>query len=98
MRGCYYEYGCTKFKQKMIDKEAKEIEKAFLELDKLFLRGKEHRIYQVMLASLDKFLITNSLKITFGNQKRAAKLLGINRNTLRAKIKKLGISVEETKS
>ena len=81
----------------MIDDEAKEIEKAFLELDRLFLRERERRIYQVMLSALDKFLITNSLKITYGNQKRAAKLLGINRNTLRAKIKKLGISVKEAK-
>ncbi len=81
----------------MTDEEAKEIEKALLELDRLFLKGKEGKIYQVMLAALDKSLITNALRITYGNQKRAARLLGINRNTLRAKIKKLGISVQEAK-
>ncbi len=81
----------------MIEKEAKKIEKAFLELDRLFLRGKEGKIYQVMLQALDKSLIMNTLKITFGNQIKAARLLGINRNTLRAKIKKLGISLDEVK-
>jgi DNA-binding protein Fis len=50
-----------------------------------------------MLDAMDKSLITNTLVITFGNQIKAARLLGINRNTLRAKIKKLGISIDEVK-
>lgn len=80
-----------------MEEEAREIEKALLELDRLFLKGKEGRIYRVMLESLEKSLIQNTLKITFGNQLKAAKLLGINRNTLRSKIKKLGISLEQIK-
>lgn len=82
----------------MIEKEAEKIEKAFLELDRLFLKGQEGRIYQVMLEALDKSLIVNTLKITFGNQIKAARLLGINRNTLRTKIRKLKISIDEVKS
>jgi DNA-binding protein Fis len=82
----------------MMDDEAREIEKALLELDRIFLKGKEGRIYHVMLDALDKSLITNTLAITFGNQIKAARLLGINRNTLRAKIKKLGISLDEVKT
>jgi len=82
----------------MMDDEAREIEKALLELDRIFLKGKEGRIYHVMLDALDKSLITNTLVITFGNQIKAARLLGINRNTLRAKIKKLGISLDEVKT
>jgi DNA-binding protein Fis len=81
----------------MMDEEAKEIEKALLELDRMLLKGKEGRIYHVMLDALDKSLITNTLLITFGNQIKAARLLGINRNTLRTKIKRLGISLEEVK-
>jgi len=80
-----------------MDEEAKEIEKALLELDRMLLKGKEGRIYHVMLDALDKSLITNTLLITFGNQIKAARLLGINRNTLRTKIKRLGISLEEVK-
>ncbi len=81
----------------MMDEQAKEIEKALMELDRMFLKGKEGKIYHIMLDALDKSLITNTLTITFGNQIKAARLLGINRNTLRAKIKKLGISLSEVK-
>jgi len=82
----------------MMDEEAKEIEKALLELDRMLLKGKEGKIYHIMLDALDKSLITNTLLITFGNQIKAARLLGINRNTLRVKIKKLGISLREAKT
>ena len=82
----------------MIDDKAKEIEKALLELDRMFLKEQEGKIYHIMLDALDKSLIKNTLSVTFGNQIKAARLLGINRNTLRAKIKKLGISLNEVKS
>ena len=81
----------------MIDEKAKEIEKALLELDRMFLKGEEGKIYHIMLDALDKSLIRNMLMVTFGNQVKAARLLGINRNTLRAKIKRLGISLSEAK-
>lgn len=82
----------------MMDEEAEKIEKALAELDRMFLKGKEGKIYHIMLDALDKSLIRNTLIITFGNQIKAARLLGINRNTLRAKIKKLGISLSEVKT
>jgi len=82
----------------MNDDKAKEIEKAFQELDRVFLKGQEGKIYRVMLNALEKSLIKDTLLVTFGNQIKAARLLGVNRNTLRAKIKKLGISLDEVKS
>jgi two-component system nitrogen regulation response regulator GlnG len=48
-------------------------------------------IYTMVLHRVEKPLITLVLKRTEGNQVRAAGLLGINRNTLRKKIKELGI-------
>jgi two-component system nitrogen regulation response regulator GlnG len=48
-------------------------------------------IYSMVLQRVEKPLITLVLKRTEGNQVRAANLLGINRNTLRKKIKELGI-------
>jgi len=48
-------------------------------------------IYSMVLQRVEKPLITLVLKKTEGNQVRAASLLGINRNTLRKKIKDLGI-------
>jgi two-component system nitrogen regulation response regulator GlnG len=48
-------------------------------------------IYSMVIQRVEKPLITLVLKKTEGNQVRAANLLGINRNTLRKKIKELGV-------
>lgn len=50
-------------------------------------------IYSLVIQRVEKPLITHVLRKTNGNQVRAAALLGINRNTLRKKIKGLGIKV-----
>jgi len=46
------------------------------------------------IAAFEKPLIEHALKRTRGNQLRAAKVLGINRNTLRKRIVELGIEPE----
>src|SRR4030042_1135608 len=48
-------------------------------------------LYYTVLSEVEKSLIAIVLKETGGNQLRAAKTLGINRNTLRAKIKEYKI-------
>jgi two-component system nitrogen regulation response regulator GlnG len=48
-------------------------------------------IYDMVIQRVEKPLLTLVLRKTEGNQVRAAQLLGINRNTLRKKIKELGI-------
>jgi len=47
--------------------------------------------YNVAISWIEKPLIEEALKITKGNNVKAAKLLGIHRNTLRMKIKSLAI-------
>ena len=47
-----------------------------------------HGIYSMVIESVEKTLIEEILKRTQGNQSEAAEMLGINRNTLRAKMKK----------
>ena len=50
-------------------------------------------LYQRVLKEIQKPLILQSLSATKGNQIKAAKLLGLNRNTLRKKIRELDIQV-----
>lgn len=49
--------------------------------------------YHSAIEAMERSLIEETLERTFGNQLKAAKLLDINRNTLRNKIKKFGIEV-----
>lgn len=48
-------------------------------------------LYDAVLSEVEKSLISIVLRETEGNQLKAAKALGINRNTLRAKIKEYKI-------
>jgi len=48
-------------------------------------------LYNAVISEVERSLISIVLKETVGNQLKAAKTLGINRNTLRAKIKEYKI-------
>ena len=50
-------------------------------------------IYERIIREVEKPLLTAALTATRGNQIRAAELLGLNRNTLRSRIKLLNIQV-----
>jgi DNA-binding protein Fis len=67
-----------------------KIEEAFVTLQK-------GRIYRVLIDDAEKTLIEKALERSFGNKILAAKILGINRNTIRTKIKKLNIDVTKYK-
>ena len=56
--------------------------------------GEEGVLYERALAELERPLIRLTLAETRGNQIRAAALLGLNRNTLRKKIREHGIGVQ----
>ncbi|MGH7910028.1 MAG: sigma-54-dependent transcriptional regulator [Thermodesulfobacteriota bacterium] len=53
-------------------------------------------IYDLIMRSVEKPLIEAVLKITKGNKKKAAKILGINRNTLAKKLDDFGIHLEDS--
>ncbi len=61
--------------------------------DELFSE-KKGVLYKSVLEAIEKPLIEQTLERTEGNQLKAARILGINRNTMRAKIKKLGINTQ----
>ncbi|NBB71016.1 MAG: hypothetical protein GVY33_11975 [Alphaproteobacteria bacterium] len=50
-------------------------------------------LYLEVLQEIERPLILETLSVTRGNQLRAAHILGLNRNTLRKKIKDLDIDV-----
>ena len=57
-------------------------------------RFESFNLYDMVIPEVEKSLIMMVLKETKGNQIKASHLLGINRNTLRSKIKKLGIKAK----
>jgi Fis family transcriptional regulator, factor for inversion stimulation protein len=47
-----------------------------------------HGIYEMVIAHVERALLTSILDRSNGNQTHAAEMLGLNRNTLRAKLAK----------
>ena len=60
-------------------------------------REKEGALYKSIIQAIEKPLIENTLERTAGNQLKASRILGINRNTMRSKIRKLGIDAKKWK-
>ena len=54
-------------------------------------------LHETFVTKFEKPLISAVLKQTRGNQIKAAKVLGFNRNTLRKKINKLEIKVKKVR-
>lgn len=68
-----------------------------LELQNILLQTKDGEVYKSVVEEVEKPLIESALERADGNQLKAAKILGINRNTLRTKIKKLNINAKKWK-
>ncbi len=77
----------------------KELENTLTKmLDPLFadiLRFSGRGVHSNLLGKIEKFLIRKAFTETGGNQVRAAKLLGVSRNTLRNRIDKYNLTVSE---
>jgi DNA-binding protein Fis len=61
------------------------------ELESFLYNQKRGVIYKAVIETIEKPLIERALERSEGNQLKAARILGINRNTIRSKIKKYGI-------
>lgn len=55
-------------------------------------------MYRSILDAVEKPLIEHALERSEGNQLKAARILGINRNTMRSKIKRLSIDTNQWKT
>ncbi|HEX28923.1 TPA: sigma-54-dependent Fis family transcriptional regulator, partial [Candidatus Poribacteria bacterium] len=62
-------------------------------LDEVFERAIDLEGEESLMGWLEREMIVRALRRTGGNQSKAAKLLGMNRNTLRSKMKSYGISI-----
>jgi two-component system nitrogen regulation response regulator GlnG len=96
-RACVLSSGAViEKKDLLIDEESSGSIKDFLE-EKLkrylkdMTKATNCNIYDTVLSEVEKALITIVLRETRGNQLKTAKVLGINRNTLRTKIKEYKI-------
>ena len=68
------------------------------ELCESLYNEKRGMLYKTVVERVEKPLFELVLERTGGNQLKAAGILGINRNTMRAKIRKLGIDVSQWKN
>ena len=50
-----------------------------------------HGIYEMVIAHVERALLSSMLERSNGNQTQAAEMLGLNRNTLRAKLAKYNL-------
>jgi len=74
-----------------------EVREYVKHLEDGFMPNRVQKLYPLIIGRVERTVIETTLERTFGNQLKAAKILGINRNTLRTKIKKLGINIEKWK-
>jgi len=68
-----------------------------IELGRSLYDEKKGSLYKAIMDVVEKPLIEFALERTEGNQMKAARILGINRNTIRVKIKRLGIHADKWK-
>jgi DNA-binding protein Fis len=77
------------------DSDIKKLIEERIESVKNYMSGfpemKGFSLYDIIISDVEKAMISSVLRETKGNQFKASKILGINRNTLRKKIKDLKI-------
>lgn len=74
------------------------LEETVVEMEGLLYEEKRGAIYKAILEKVERPLIERALKRTDGNQLKAARILGINRNTMRSKIRRLNIDAGKCKA
>ncbi len=90
--------GLIKIIKRSQQDQQESLGKRILRLNTLLLKEKSGQLYDSIITEIEKPLIESVLKETEGNQLKAAKILGINRNTLHVKLRKLGIKLSDFKT
>jgi Fis family transcriptional regulator len=68
-----------------------DIDQVISEINELFFKENEGRVYRFLTDSIEKPLLIKLMEYTKNNQLKASEILGINRNTLRSKLRKHGL-------
>ncbi|MCF7892111.1 MAG: hypothetical protein K9L87_03340 [Candidatus Omnitrophica bacterium] len=89
--------GALKIIQKSNDDQDDLVNKKLSFLRVISNKKKNNGIYKDFCAKLEKKVIESALAETDGNKLKAAKILGINRNTLSNKIKVFKIKINQFK-
>ena len=74
-----------------------QVDEVITSLSNFLYSEKKGILYKSVIEKVEKPLIECMLCRTEGNQVKAAKILGINRNTMRSKIKKFAIDLHKLK-
>lgn len=91
------EENVIKIMQRKEIKSLVSLEEKIIELEESLYDQRKGALYKSILEAVEKPLIEHTLERTEGNQLKAARILGLNRNTIRTKIKKLGINAQAYK-
>ena len=75
-----------------LESEMETLLHRYVMADLLQGEGQDEKIYQSVLEQVERPLIKLALSVTSGNKLRTAALLGVNRNTLRARMTVLGMT------
>ncbi|MFH1360655.1 MAG: helix-turn-helix domain-containing protein [Candidatus Omnitrophota bacterium] len=67
------------------------------EIKEYFLTREKGKVFRSAINDTERILIEEALKRSRGNQVDAARILGVNRNTIRTKIRKLQIGTTSYK-
>lgn len=85
--------GLIKIVKKEDSQSTPALDKKIIDLNGILYRERSGEVYKSLLKEIEKPLIESVLERTEGNQLKAARILGINRNTLHSKIRNLNIDV-----
>jgi two-component system nitrogen regulation response regulator GlnG len=59
------------------------------------LKSSDGRVYSQVIAAVERLLFVQVLRHTHGHQAQASDILGLNRSTLRHRLKTLGLTVDK---
>jgi DNA-binding protein Fis len=89
--------GALKIIQKLNNDQDDLVNKKLSFLKVICNKKESNGVYKDFCAKLEKKVIESALAETDGNKLKAAKILGINRNTLSSKIKRFKIKINQFK-